>query len=266
MPTALLRRLIREGSRHLCHRSRAFSPHRRIDSTGQRLDRPECPGHAHRPTAAHLHRQVAGPQHQPARGRQSRCQIRRPHAGHRPERIAAQAGAQIDPHGLADVRANLHRQHAGGAIEQLDLPKRGAGRNPVDFGHPLLHLCIQAVALGCGVGAVGRPHRQLAHPLQVVADGGQGRLGGLAHTDGVLGVAGRLGQTANLGGQPLGDGQPRRIVAGGVDAKARAQALHGRGPQVLGLAQGPLGRKARQVGVDAQGQGAVVLRSGASVL
>jgi hypothetical protein len=57
----------------------------------------------------------------------------------------------------------------------------------------------------------------------------QGSIGYLQEGNGVLGIAGGLPQSADLGFHPFGDGQSRGIIRGAVNPLPRGDALQGNG-------------------------------------
>src|SRR5690606_30669864 len=97
--------------------------------------------------------------------------------------------------------------------------------NALQFLRELLHFGVQRGAVTRGVGGVGRLNGQLTNPLQDVAGGLQGALGGLRQRDAVVGVAAGLIEATDLRGEALGDRQAGRVVLGAVDAQTGGQAL-----------------------------------------
>jgi hypothetical protein len=86
--------------------------------------------------------------------------------------------------------------------------------------------------------------------LQVVLHLLQGGLAGLSQRDPVVGVAHRLVQPVDLGGEALGDCESRGVVLCAVDAQTRGQPLQGLRQSGRVVGEIPLCIQRKYVGID----------------
>src|SRR5690606_880426 len=127
------------------------------------------------------------------------------------------------------------------AVQQFGAVEFRVGHHASDISQAVVDLLLNRCQIRCGVGAVDSLPGQFADALQVVVDFVQVAFGGLRQRDAVVGVAGRLGHAADLGGHAVGDGLAGGVVLGAVDAQARGQALDRGSQSGLRLVQIVLG-------------------------
>ncbi|CUK09083.1 Uncharacterised protein [Achromobacter sp. 2789STDY5608615] len=157
---------------------------------------------------------------------------------------------QVQADGFAVVGADLQRQGLCLGRQHLHAVEVGLFRDAVDVRQALVDFVLHRIALLLRVAAVAGLHRQLAHTLQVGVDLGRGAFGGLRQRDAVVGVARRLRQAPDVGGEAVGDGHAGRVVLGAVDAQARGQALDRGAERRLRFVEVVLRDQRQIVGID----------------
>src|SRR6185295_8831560 len=98
------------------------------------------------------------------------------------------------------------------AAEDLHAIEVGAAADAIDFGDELVDLRLQAGAFARAVRRIGGLQGELAAALQEIRDLGQSALGGLQQGDGVVRIARRLVEAADLRGHAFGNGEAGRVV------------------------------------------------------
>jgi hypothetical protein len=93
---------------------------------------------------------------------------------------------------------------------------------------------------------------QFTDTLQVVIDFVQRAFRRLGDGNPIVGVAGGLCQTLDVGGEAVGNRLTGGVVLGAVDAQARGQAFDRRTQGGLGLVQVVLGNQSEVVSVDSR--------------
>src|SRR5690606_18221720 len=124
------------------------------------------------------------------------------------------------------IGANLDAQRTR-SVKQLGAVEFCTAGDTVDFFQTCVDFVLDRLAVSGLVGIVSSLNGQLADTLQVVVDFVQVAFSRLSQRDAVVGVAGSLGQAADLSGHAVGNGLAGSVVFGAVDAQAGRQALDG---------------------------------------
>src|SRR6202012_499351 len=141
------------------------------------------------------------------------------------------------------------------AVQQVEPVEVRGALLAVDFLRQLVDFGLDVRLVRARVRAVVVLDAQLVHPLKHVLHVIQRTRRGLHHRNGVVGVAARLVQAVDLGGQALRDRVASGVIRGSVDAQARRKASHRLRDGVGRLQQVLLSVHRRDVRQNRQGHG-----------